>query len=518
MLSFSATLFPYPYTMVEFKRPQTIAYFSDYFAVSPDTLEDYGAFNISLINDLPLFVDPFLLFNSQKDEYRKLHEGIIEYLVFLRDKSIAGNLDDAGVRNWYTFKEVKQTWLGYSFEGNDGRGLGPNFARVLYGSLSKYFREFGNETITHGSHLEKLCLFKENIGQDNISDFTTNLIKNHLLEFTQTFTQKHIHPSLVREFAVSKVRFSYETETWLPAKFRLPYLLEVEDFVLLTPKDILTKDDTWISRSDLYEDFRSIPASIPNDEMRFQINNYFANVLPRKEGRTNKEKNPTQAEWNYAVAQTIAEFPEILDWYIKFKEENGDKATDISKEKVIFSLNFYFKQFSDLISHLHSKTEFYDVLGNSYTEAFNRVIFLKHVIENQDGYKYLWNDGRPIASERDLQLLYKLTWYATQYSFDSEVNNGRGPVDFKISKGSRDSTLVEFKLAKNTKLKQNLEKQLEIYQTANNTESGIKVVFYFTEDELERVKGILKDLGIENAKNVVLIDARNDNKPSASKA
>ena len=38
----------------------TDIYFSDYFSVLPDTIEEYGAFDVSLINDLPLFVDPFL--------------------------------------------------------------------------------------------------------------------------------------------------------------------------------------------------------------------------------------------------------------------------------------------------------------------------------------------------------------------------------------------------------------------------------------------------------------------------
>jgi hypothetical protein len=54
-------------------------YFSDIFDVSPDTLSDYGAFNVSPIVDLPLFVDPFLLFTSPKAEYQALHEEIIKY-------------------------------------------------------------------------------------------------------------------------------------------------------------------------------------------------------------------------------------------------------------------------------------------------------------------------------------------------------------------------------------------------------------------------------------------------------
>ena len=61
-------------------------YFSDYFEISPKVLEKYGAFNISLINDLPLFIDPFLLFHSRKPKYIELHNQIIKYVRFLRDK------------------------------------------------------------------------------------------------------------------------------------------------------------------------------------------------------------------------------------------------------------------------------------------------------------------------------------------------------------------------------------------------------------------------------------------------
>ena len=63
-------------------------HFSDFFDVSAETLEEYGAFNVSLINDLPVFIDPFLIFNSQNSSYQKLHNNIITYLKFLRDKSL----------------------------------------------------------------------------------------------------------------------------------------------------------------------------------------------------------------------------------------------------------------------------------------------------------------------------------------------------------------------------------------------------------------------------------------------
>ncbi len=52
-------------------------YFSDVFDVDPKVVDGYGAFNIALVNDLPLFIDPFLLFDSLDAKYRALHEEII---------------------------------------------------------------------------------------------------------------------------------------------------------------------------------------------------------------------------------------------------------------------------------------------------------------------------------------------------------------------------------------------------------------------------------------------------------
>lgn len=139
----------------------------------------------------------------------------------------------------------------------------------------------------------------------------------------------------------------------------------------------------------------------------------------------------------------------------------------------------------------------------------------KSVIEDMDGYRIFYLNGKPIRRENDLQIMYRLVWYATEYDVNREVNNGRGPVDFKVSKGSKDSTLVEFKLASNTKLRKNLENQVEIYKRANCTNRAIKVILYFTEEEYAKVTGILNDLKLHECDDIVLINAI-DNKPSAS--
>lgn len=118
-------------------------YFSDYFEISEEELENYGAFDISLVSDLPLFIDPFLLFNSKKDHYKKLHEEMIEYLVFLKEKSTDGSVSMGTLKAWYVFKEVEQNWFGFSMGSNKGHALGPDFGRALNKNLNKIFSEIG---------------------------------------------------------------------------------------------------------------------------------------------------------------------------------------------------------------------------------------------------------------------------------------------------------------------------------------------------------------------------------------
>jgi hypothetical protein len=481
-------------------------YFSDFFGVSPATIEKYGAFNISLVADLPLFIDPFLLFNSKKPEYRSLHDEIIEYLRFLRDKSTDQDPAPGLLKAWYRFPEVKQNWFGFSVGNNRGSGLGHEFAIALHSNLNRIFTDFGSEKITKGSHLEKLCLIRDGIGKDNISDFTTNLILEFLLEFTQTFAQKHIAQRLRRTFTV-KSHFNYETETWERRAFDLPAFHG--DYVLLSPINILTKDDTWINKSDLLGEFHRLPEAVPNEQQRAQINNYFRKMLPKK---------PKQKEEREAALKTILHYPELIDAFIKYKEDHGAEAVSISSRKVEYSRQLYLEQFKKLGELLKENTGFYSLVGNTYDEARKRAAFLKDVIENKGGHRIFYLKGQPIEREEDVHILYRLTWFATTADVSREVNDGGGPADFKISRGSADKSLVEFKLAKNSQLKRNLEKQSPIYERASDARKSVKVIVYFSKKEKQRAEKILLELKLDTSPDIILIDARKDNKPSGSKA
>lgn len=505
-----------------------LVYFTDFFNVSPEALSEYGALNVSLIADLPLFIDPFLLFNSHKPDYQQLHEEMIEYIRFLREKSTSTPLDIGTINQWYRFAEVKQNWLGYSATGNEGRGLGPNFAHALHGNFNTVFKNFGDEKIQSSPHIEKLALVGTGVGRDNVSDFTTNLIKKYLLEYTQEFARQHIDPKLCQKFWVKRVEFVYETETWATRSFVLPTFRG--DFVILTPEDMLTKDDMWISQQDLFHNFSHIADSIPNIQLRAQINNYFRNVLDdmlarkkrsdskrRKMKRAGDDGEPRISAADRAAAKALAiqQFPQILDYYIAYKEETGDEAVAASQHKVEETKELFIEQITKLVELL-SGTEFYAEPENSYDAAMKRVQYLKTVIEDNDGYRLFYIKGQPVQREADLQIMYRLTWFASAFDVNRETNNGRGPVDYAVSMGSGDKSLVEFKLASNSKLAQNLENQTAVYEKASQAKASIKVILFFSEGELERVRSILRALDKLEDPSIVLIDARSDNKVSAS--
>lgn len=481
--------------------------FSDVFEVDPATVEAHGAFNVALVADLPLFVDPFLIFNSPNPTYQGLHQGIVEYLLFLHQKAQSGELSDDLIKAWYRFPEIKENWLGFSATGNEGRGLGKTFAMALHTNLYALFTDFEQAKVAKGIHLEKLCLVGRGVGKDSISDFTNNLIHHYLLEYTQKFAVNHISPSMRRRIQVSKVRFNYHTETWQSDEFDLP--VHNGRHVLLTPTNILTKENTWINKTDLVKEFSWIPDAVSNDELRGQINNYFRSLLP---------KRATTRDESDAVRRTLLKFPALIDYYIRYKEDHGDEARSISARRVIDSRELYVKQFAQLPGLLDRETDFYKVEETTLQAARTRALFLKDVVENKGGQRIFYVRGQVIQREQDLQILYRLTWFASTLDVSREVNDGRGPVDFKVSRGASDKSLVEMKLASNSHLRRNLERQSPIYERASDAEVTVKVILCFSTAELAKVNRILAELKMIGDPNVIVIDAAADNKPSGSRA
>lgn len=454
----------------------------------------------------------FFYFTAKK-ECQDLHESIIEYLVFLRDRAADSHVSEGMLRNWHCFPEVKQNWFGFSMVGNGGSGLGMDFAKGLHENLNVIFTNFGEESITESSHLEKVCLVSSGVGRDNISDFVTNLIQDFLCTYSEKFAKAHLSADQNKKVWIERAIFNYGTQSWQRKCYVLPWF--GDDFIILTPKDMLTRDDTWINSGDLIYRFQEIPSAIPDANLRAAVSNYFEREL---KARRKRGQHPSKKDRAEAASETIRQYPELIDYYIKLKEDHGDDAANISLEKVFATELLFSRRLREILQPALSGTDFYKVKAGTHEEAHIRLAYLKHVIEDMGGWRIFYDDaGNPVEREKDIQILYRLVWFGAPSDARTEANDGRGPVDFKISRG-REKTLVEMKLAKNTKLEMNLKKQTDIYQASSDAQRAIKVIIYFSYTQLGRVQRILKRLGLEGNTDIVLIDARKDNKPSGSKA
>lgn len=493
-------------------------YFSEYFGVNKERIREYGAVDISLVADLPLFIDPILLYSSDKEEYKKLHKEIIKFFTFLFLEKKRTN-KASSIKRYIKSSEVKNNWLGFSRNGNEGNGLGKEFVNFLSENVEFIF----DDTINDDAHYEKVLLLYDKTGRDKISDLTTNLIFDYLASYTEKFAIQNVSDNQLEEFKHLS-QFDYDKKIYKYKKYKLPYIYNekgVKEFVLLTPKDILRVDEPAICRRNLMNNFLDVCETIENDDLRCQINNIIfeeVNEYKREcELKKEKEKRSIIKELKEkGYSKVIEKFPEIYNLFVKYIESKN--IIEYSEKEVNETISKLCSNGS-IIFNMMQGASLYST-WTSTDELAERIKFMKHKIEHEDVYKVFYDGETPlIKDEKTLQLLFKLTWHGTAFDFNSEGNNGGGEYDFKVSKGAFDKCIGEFKLASNKKLYK-IFKQVEQYENASACLPGTSVyaIFGFSKNDEEKFKKLIKDNKAQELidKRIFYIDCRKDNKISAS--
>lgn len=150
------------------------------------------------------------------------------------------------------------------------------------------------------------------------------------------------------------------------------------------------------------------------------------------------------------------QFADVLDYYMKQKEFRGDGAMAASEADVEETEAASIDAPNVLAATLKRWTQFYELAPNCYEDARQRVLYPKDVIENEGSRNSLFQ-WEANAREKELQLLFRFTWFGCLSGISREVNGGRGPVDFLTTSGVFDKIPVVYKLASNSILKQNLQ-------------------------------------------------------------
>lgn len=136
--------------------------------------------DIQLFTDTELFLDPAAFYEGEgtfAEECSRDLEAFFEAL-----------LEAAGTQNWKLGLELlrglgepDEIQLGFSKGLPAGRGIGEKQGRQIFGAILK------SKAISTGfiQDLNDALMFIPGIGPDKVSDITTNVVRRHLIEYTQ---------------------------------------------------------------------------------------------------------------------------------------------------------------------------------------------------------------------------------------------------------------------------------------------------------------------------------------------
>lgn len=472
--------------------------FSTIFKVTRDKNDDW--FDTILKRDTKLFIDPFLLFEANDELFKDSYEKTITFFDKAFEIAAVSKKNDSDIRykqlkRMMSFPEVEEICLGYAESDTGGSGSGGKFSKIIVDSIFESL-EMG---ITNYNFFEEIGLFNLGFGCDRISDMTATLIKKELVEYTQNICQKHkIETKAVR---LNQYEFNYRFNRWESKILELPLNPYNQKAIILVPERFLRELPTINS-----DDFWNYCWDNSNEEIREQ---YSIEV-----------KSSVRKSDLIQIARQNREWVSNFENFIK---KTGSIPYDIVKD----SSGLY--QWINYTEKFTTKNQINDIKvanAKDFQSFVNTVVdnFI-HFLENNSGYKLLWNDNKKHKKEEAVQLLFYgiVIHYcqANNIDLNREVNLGRGPVDFKFSNGYQNKYLIEIKQANNSKFWSGLETQLTKYLEVEKDKNGIFIAVCYSDKELkgvseieQRVASLNKKLGL-NLQSYV-IDATPE-KPSASK-
>lgn len=470
--------------------------FSEHFKIKRTLSDDW--FDVVLSLDTLLFLDPFLLYEREREPFIGSHDEIIRFFnrifkLIAQAKGEPSSLRYQQAVDSLRFPEVEELCLGYTQAGTGGSGSGISTARVIAEAIWEAIQA-GIEEITH---FEEISILRKGLGADHISDTTAGLIRRRLVDYTGSICERHNIPTETRRYR--RGLFDQTVGRWKPINATLPVNPYNAKPVLLVPEDYL----------------RELPTINPQDFWDHCFSN--ENDTLRREFSQDVTRNVSKPD----IVRLARAHPQFVQDYVREAEARGGSPYDLHMDRkglvAWYDATLEYCKAHELSLEVKSQKSFFDVVDKMVAE-------FQHYIEQNEGWKLLWNDNGTSRNEKAAQRLFlgivKQYCEANNIDVSREPNIGRGPVDFKVSHGYALRALIEVKLARNTKFWNGLEKQLPTYQNAEGVEVGYFIVIAYTDKDLERIIDIQKKAREVNRKtgykiHTVVVDASED-KPSAS--
>lgn len=192
--------------------------------------------------DIPLYLDPFLLWASPSQQDQALHTSLINAFNQIGNAFRSGNAN-AALDTLIRASECDEVGLGSSAK-RKGKRIGKKKALEIL----ELFKRVPQYEQNGFRHFEEIQFFVDGVSKDRISDMACNFLKSFLIDFTMDECRRVGIPTSACDVPDL---YDYRTNAFSTAKgIELPQNPDTGDPLILVPKRWL-RFTPWIN----YEDF-----------------------------------------------------------------------------------------------------------------------------------------------------------------------------------------------------------------------------------------------------------------------
>ncbi len=214
---------------------------NDFFEL-PFTQEEVSFAIPFLDEDIPLYIDPFLLWKSPSQQDYSLHKSVVDSFNSIGKQFLSSKEGDS-INTLIFASECDEIGLGDS-KTKTGKRIGESLAHEIL----KLFKDIPQIRESGFIHFEEIQFFVNNMGRDRISDITANLVKSFLIDFT---IDQCIKLGIPNEPANVKV-FDHRTHSFRDEEVTLPRNPYSKQPIILVPKRWL-RHIPYINFEDYYD-------------------------------------------------------------------------------------------------------------------------------------------------------------------------------------------------------------------------------------------------------------------------
>jgi hypothetical protein len=198
-----------------------------------------------LDEDIPLYLDPFLLWKSPSMQDNSLHLTIVNSFNYLGHLVNKGSSDKAA-ELLIRASECNEVGFGNS-KTRSGKRIGENLAENIL-RVFKTIPQIQNNGFTH---FEEIQLLIHNVSKDRISDISCNYIQSFLIDFTIEQCEKLGIP--IESVTLNNV-YDIKSHSFVAEATHLPINPITKQPILLVPKRWL-RFIPWINSDDYFKTF-----------------------------------------------------------------------------------------------------------------------------------------------------------------------------------------------------------------------------------------------------------------------